>query len=83
MEANTYSISSLQDIANAVTPENLDNFIEDFKGVLSAYLTLITMAKAKMESEPDDLKNTDIVKFRGLYWTDDGKHDIICKITKK
>lgn len=83
MEPKTYSINSVQDIANAVTPENLDNFIKDFRGVMQTYLTLVTLAKAKMESEPDDLKNTDLVEFHGLFWTDDGKHDITCEIHPK
>lgn len=83
MEPKTYSINSLQDIANAVTPENVDNFIKDFEGVLKTYLIMVTFAKAKMESEPDGMKNTDIVEFHGMYWTDDGKHDITCKVCKK
>lgn len=83
MKPKTYSTNSLQDIANAVTPENLDDFVKDFKGVLRSYLYLVSFAKCKMESEPEGIKNTDLVEFHGLYWTDDGKHDITCEIVEK
>lgn len=83
MEANTYSINSLQDIANAITPENVDNFLKDFEGVLKSYLLMVVFAKAQIREGLDDVKNTDLVEFHGLYWTDDGKHDITCKISKK
>lgn len=79
----TENIRTLQDIANAVTPENIDNFIKDFEGVLKTYLIMVTFMKARMDFEPDGLKNTDLVEFHGLYWTDDGKHDITCKIIDK
>ena len=83
MKPKTYSINSLQDIANAVTPENVDNFIKDFEGVLKTYLIMVTFAKAKIREGIDDAKNTDLVEFHGLYWTDDGKHDITCKVSEK
>lgn len=83
MEPKTYSINSLQDIANAVTPENVDNFLKDFEGVLKTYLLMVTFAKAKIREGLGDVKNTDLVEFHGLYWTDDGKHDITCEIVEK
>lgn len=84
MEPNTYSINSLQDIANAITPENVDNFLKDFEGVLKSYLMMVVFTKAKMrQGWLDNVPNTDLVEFHGLYWTDDGKHDITCKIVKK
>ena len=83
MEPKTYSINSLQDIANEVTPENIDNFLKDFEGVLKSYLMMVEFAKTPITDIPKDIKNTDLVEFHGLYWTDDGKHGITCEIVGK
>ena len=83
MKPQTYSINSLQDIANAITPKNIDDFLRDFEGVLKSYLLMVTFAKADMGNDLNGMKNTDIVEFCGLSWTDDGKHDITCEIKKK
>lgn len=83
MKPKTYSINSLQDIADVINDKNVDNFIEDFRGVLKAYLALVELAREKVPEFAKKNKNTNLVQFNGLYWTDDGKHKITCEITKK
>ena len=83
MKPKTYSINSLQDIADAITHENVDNFINDFGGVLKAYLILVDLAREKVPKFAKKGKNTNLVLFEGLHWTDDGKHNITCEISKK
>lgn len=61
----THEITSLQDIANAVTVENIDGFIVDFKGALLAYLLVKETVK---ESNP----NIELI-FPSFTWTDDWK----------
>ena len=79
----TYSINSFGDIANVITPENLDNFMTDLRGSLIAYLTMVEITRAQLSPEFANVPNNDIVPFYGLYWTDDGKHDIILTLTEK
>lgn len=69
MKNKEYEIRSIQDIADMVTSENLDNFIIDFKGVLMAHIVL-------KQSFPDKT-------FRDFLWVDDGKHEITCNIVVK
>jgi len=66
---NSYKIETVQDIADCVTLENLENFITDFRGVLASYLLLKSVDK-----------NVKLPKFT---WIDDGEHSINITFGKK
>ena len=66
-------LKTIKDIMKAVNPENLDNFIIDFK----AFLALHNFVDAVREATNEiGIENPDYGTFR---WIDDGKND--AKIT--
>lgn len=60
-----YEIENIQDIADSVNAENIDNFLVDLKGVLIAYLAVKTVNPS--------------AKFPSFIWIDDQKHEINLK----
>lgn len=55
-------IKSVQDIADATNPDNLNDFILDLKGILLAYYLT-------KQSCPD-------IRLNQFTWIEDGKHEI-------
>ena len=74
-EHKKYLIETIQDVANCVTLENIDNFIIDFEGVLRAMLLL--------ESASKDIDKFVDVKFPSFVWIDDNKHEIGIDLSSK
>jgi len=69
-EPKQYHLNNIQEIADVVTPENLDHFLEDFRGMLLLYMT----AKCAAEAESLPIKS--------FKWTDDGgKGEEVAKVT--
>jgi len=60
MENKEYEIETIQDIADMVTVDNIDNFMKDFRGVLLGYMT----AKLAGGNKSIPMKN--------FKWIDDG-----------
>lgn len=58
-DVKTYTIATMQDIADCVTIENLEGFFTDFQNVLLSYLLAKEMVKD--------------VKLPQFEWTDDWK----------
>lgn len=58
-DVKTYTIATMQDIADCVTIENLEGFLTDFQNVLLSYLLAKEMVKN--------------VKLPSFEWTDDWK----------
>lgn len=81
MKSNEHKIKTIQDIVDVVTPENLDNFIIDFK----MWLTITLEKKNKKQLHTFKLVDREKVKINitlpvelvtsGFTWIDDGKHE--------
>ena len=70
-----YKIDSLADICNAVTPENVANFKEDFSSWLDIYLMNVQAMRLSWPKETQGKTNTELVDGK-MTWIDDGKHNI-------
>jgi hypothetical protein len=67
MTNKEYKIETITDIIKCTTPENLDNFLKDLKGiVLGGHLVLATLSD----------ENKDKVYFGDFVWIDDNEHNI-------
>lgn len=65
----THKIATIQDIANATNPDNIDDFLLDLKGILLGYHLV-------KESCPD-------IRLNQFTWIDDGKHEINVTLIEK
>lgn len=68
-----YRLVSIADILDVVTPENLENFLIDFKSYIQTSHALFGMAKL-LDADSAKLKNSEIGESI-FNWIDDGKHD--------
>ena len=57
----SHKLETVEDIFNVVTPENIDNFLADFRAILLSYMAV----KALGGNKPIPMKD-------GMTWTDDG-----------
>lgn len=66
----SYQISTLQDIADCVTPENITGFLKDFEGCLRSYHLMQAILKAAVdEGRMEESK----LEFPSFTWIDDWK----------
>lgn len=78
-----HEIKTYEDIINCISPDNLENFLEDFREALETYLSVLGVAKVGAQMIGMDVsgkRNSEIVEPRGFVWIDDGKHKHKMKI---
>ena len=71
MKAPEYEISTMQDILDCVTAENIDRFMIDFRNYLDSAILVKIFSSLKGEK----------IVNKGFTWIDDSKND--CKTTLK
>ena len=76
MKPKEHKIETFQDMVNCTTPENLDNFLKDLKGLIATQ----HMVRAACELGGVDYKEVETVSIK---WIDDGKHDITNEMRAK
>lgn len=69
METKKYEIKNIRDMVKVTNPENLDNFLTDLKGIISA----AHMIKAVVGEQDFDIND---MVGESFTWIDDGKHNI-------
>ena len=74
MESKIYTFKTIKDITEAITKDNIDNFLVDFKEWLSVAIEFNEIKEFK------GLVKLDISQFK---WTDDNKHDKVIHIHTK
>jgi len=65
----TYNVKTIEDISKLITLDNADNFIKDFRGLISNLLLIKNIAEQK------GFDANEIV-MKSFIWIDDGKHKI-------
>lgn len=68
-----YRLVTIADIIDVLTPENIDNFLIDFKSFVETAQNLFKLA-ALIDPELQGKKNSDIGQAV-FNWIDDGKHE--------
>jgi hypothetical protein len=68
-----HRLVKISDIVDVITPDNIDNFLIDFKSFIETTQNLCKIAKT-IAPELKDLKNSEIGEAV-FNWIDDGKHD--------
>lgn len=79
MEHKKYELETLEDIANCVTISNIDNLLEGFYLGIRTYITTVSKLREALRERGKDeakMKNTDILGFKKMIYTDDSKQDI-------
>jgi len=74
MESKIYTFKTIKDITEAITKDNIDNFLVDFKEWLSVAIEFNKIKEFK------GLVKLDTSQFK---WTDDNKHDKVIHIHTK
>ena len=78
MKSKKYQIKTVQDIIDCTNEDNLDNFLEDLKGLVKTAHVFNTMT---------DLVGGDTSKNKldekGFTWIDDGKHEATITVEAK
>jgi phosphopantetheine adenylyltransferase len=74
MESKIYTFKTIKDITEAITKDNIDNFLVDFKEWLSVAIEFNKIKEFK------GLVKLDISQLK---WTDDNKHDKVIHIHTK
>jgi hypothetical protein len=69
---NEHKLETISDIIKVVNPENLENFLKDFRGFLTMRMSVDTIAQIFGEG-------TEVQTSGAMHWIDDGKND--AKIT--
>lgn len=64
-----HDIKTLEDILKVVTPENIDNFLTDFRGFLT--LNMLVDSTQKIFGEENIFRKDHNI----FHWIDDGKTD--------
>lgn len=78
MESKKYKIKTLNDIINCTNEDNLDNFLTDLRGILTALYALRSLSEFIGETDAEKEMLSD-----GFTWIDDGKHNINISIKEK
>lgn len=76
MENKEYKLDTIQDIANAVNVDNVENFVKDFRAFLLGYISAQVMLDHSNEKAGEPKQPIPIENFK---WIDDGVVD--AKIT--
>ena len=76
MAHKKYKIETLTDMVNATTPENIDNFLKDLKGLLESMHMILDIADLSGVRDEVDIVNT-------YTWTDDGANKINIELRVK
>jgi hypothetical protein len=72
-----YEFKTIEDIFNALTPENMNRFFKDFKTAMAASVHLreltylIAKEKVKKEGVELEMKPQDAIKMPSFTWIDD------------
>jgi hypothetical protein len=75
MEEKKYELRTFKDIIEAVTEENVDNFIIDFSNYLKLHLSLKKI-KSSPTIIPQHLADSLEIEKDRMVWIDDGKNDV-------
>lgn len=77
-----YEISTMQDVLNCVTMDNIDNFMIDFRYYIESAIAIKNIGKAIYNAEdiPEELSD---VTTSGFTWIDDGEHNISVEMRSK
>lgn len=79
-ECKEYKLDTIQDIANMVTPDNIDNFMKDFRAFLLGYMTAQIASDIGAESRGEEKTP---IPVSGFKWVDDGVVEAKITISSK